>query len=331
MRAPPPLMCLLLIACDADFSVTREDLGPFRLAGLGTALDGDGQRVAAAAIYGGDGLLHEVSPTLSWTLDGAPLGEGWDVAVPDGGQLGLSVTAPDGSTVSGAVSVADPPSALSVARAELDLGEDVSLEAREQASATEVDGAVASGAAARLTLHFADAADQTEERSARWMSVEGQGTALTASRYAVDVLAEEISFDDGEVEAREPLADGLYHQLALVLDGAGGNAWIWADAAIGVSDPLLRHAGRLLPVSQADADAVAGQTWVAATLAASDGWAGVALSELAPAELDGGPDLSLQDTLSCARAGAPFELAWVAEGRCAADQVLGARVVLEIW
>ena len=90
MRALP--LILGLAACQEPFSVNRRELGPFRIAAVGV-VDG----VASAALWSGLGLYHDERPSLTWTLDGAPLGEGFDVAVPaEGGQLGLTVTAPDG-------------------------------------------------------------------------------------------------------------------------------------------------------------------------------------------------------------------------------------------
>ncbi len=335
-RAPLLLLILSgLSACDADFDVARGELGPFRVAALGVELRPDGSRVASAAVWSGLGLYHEASPTLRWSLDGEALGEGWEVLVPEQGALGLLATSPDGEELQAQVELADPPPALELARGALTLGEDLSLEARRAADVLPVDGAAAAGEVARLSLSFADGT-ASGDYSARWMLAEDAGTLLEVEAMAADVLAEEIVWDDGEVEERIAAEATLYPTLALVLDGAGSNRWIWADAAIGLDTPLLRHEGRLLPLSQADAAEVisagASAGYVAATLVSREDLLGVGLEEVAavPA-VDGEADLSAQDTLSCAPTGEPFRLAWVAEGRCPRPDVLGARVVLEVW
>ena len=55
-RPSPLLLPLLLTACDPNFTVSHEDLGPFRVAGIGVALDADGEKVASAAVWSGLGL-----------------------------------------------------------------------------------------------------------------------------------------------------------------------------------------------------------------------------------------------------------------------------------
>ncbi len=321
---------LALTACDASFDVSRGELGPFRVAALGVVEGSDGQYTASAAIWSGLGMYHEEAPTLSWSLDGQALGEGWGVVVPASGELGLVATSPVGEALQARVEIAAPPPALSVSRAAVALGEDLSLEARQGATTEAVDGAAPSGQAERLTLAFAE--EPGVELVARWMLAQDSGTLLEVDTLAADVLAEEITWDDGEVEARAPSEDTIFPTLALTLDGAGSNRWIWADAAIGEDEPLLRHEGRLLPVSEADAAVAASAgAYLTATLVAREDLLGVGLSELEDATVDGAPDLTLGDTLSCAPAGEPFRLAWIAEGRCSRPEVLGARVVLEVW
>lgn len=328
-----PLALTLLVGCDPNFTVTRGDLGPFRIAGMGV-IEGDGGAwIASASVYSGEGLYHELSPTLAWTLDGEALGEGYDVVVPGPGLLGLAATSPEGEVLIGEVTAAAPPPALTVARYAVTL-DDLSLEARRAATATEVDDAVADGQAARLILQAQQ--ESIAGYTGSWMLCEGRGTALELDDASVDLLAEEVTWDDGVVEAREPVDPGLFHALALLRDGAGGNAWSWVDAAIGIEGPLLRHEGRLLPLSQADgadaAERARAAGWALATLEASGDEAGVALVEVtASPEVDGGPDLSGQDSVACAPEGQPFRLAWLAEGRCALSDLIGARVLLEVW
>ena len=80
------------------------------------------------------------------------------------------------------------------------------------------------------------------------------------------------------------------------------------------------------------AEAARQSGWLAATLETRDDLLGLGLVDAAAVEaVDGGPDLSEQDTLDCAPSGVPFRMAWLAEGRCERSSVLGARVLLEVW
>lgn len=294
--------------------MVRKDLGPARIAAMGMH-----EGVASAAVYSGLGLFHEQSPTLSWSLDGQELGEGYDVSLPSTGLLELVVSLPDGQVLEG--SVQTTPSAtepVTVSRSSVQITDDAlndpTLATRLELSTEPVDGSVPSGQAARLELSGA-----AEQESLRWMSAAGAGTLLELSERSADLLAEELVFDDGVLESREDAGDGLYHQLVLLMDGVGGNRWIWVDAAVGVDAPLLRHGERLVTVPEGTAPGL-----VAATLARADSVAGIALSDVVPVE-----DLTEQD-IACGVPDRAFELSWLAEGRCAMDELDGARVVLEL-
>lgn len=317
---PPLLPALALLACQEPFDVSRKDLGPFRVAALGVQ---DG--LAQAAIWSGEGLFHSAAPALAWTLDGEALGEGWDVEVPGAGVLGLTVTAPDGSEHQAQLpvterSLTDTPPRPELTREAVTLGDDLRLDTRQGLEATALSTSAPEGDAVRLTL------GASEGTTLRWMTAAGLGTLLELDAQRADVLAEELAWDDDAVLVqRDPLGPGLYPQLALLLDGAGGNTWLWADAAIGVDSPLLRHEGRLLP---ADDDLGGAAGWVSAVLVAEDTLQGFRLEQVA-AVPEG--DLTAMDPLPCAPADQPFRLAWAAEGRCARPDLDGASVVLEVW
>ncbi|MCK6517466.1 hypothetical protein L6R46_20695 [Myxococcota bacterium] len=314
MRALPLLFGLA--ACQEPFSVNRRELGPFRIAAVGL-VDG----VASAALWSGQGLFHDERPTLTWTLDGAPLGEGYDVAVPaEGGRLGLTVTAPDGAlSVAEVTARSAPLAAPDVTRAAVDLSESVDLAARRDVLAESVSGSVAEGQATRLGL----SGEGVDELTWRWMSAGGLGSVLELDVAVADVLAEELEFDDGVLISRTPTGPGLYPQLVLGLDGLGGNVWVWADAAIGVTTPLLRHEGRLIP-----ADAEAGPGLVAGTVRLSDDLVGFTLIDVAPASED---DIAGTFLPCTPNPGAPFRLQWLAEGRCVRADLDGERIVLEVF
>lgn len=306
-------LALLITACQEPFAVQRKDLGPFRIAALGVE---DGR--ARAAIWSGLGAWHEARPRLEWSLDGAPLGEGFEVEVPGGGELGLRATSAEGEVRQARLSVGTPPPAFEVERLAVTLGEDLSLEARREAATSPVETSAPADAAMRLALRLEEAAET--DLALRWMSAGGRGTLLEVEALAADVLAEEVVFEDGAVASREESGPGIYTQLALLQDGRGGNRWAWIDAAIGVEEPLLHHEHRLLAL-----DAATHTGLLAVTLEArEDPWG------LAPVDPEPVTDLSAQEALDCAPAGEPFRLAWVVEGRCARPEVLGARVVLEV-
>lgn len=306
---PLPLV-MLLAACQEPFETDRHDLRGLRIAAIGVH---DG--VAAAAVWSVAGPWHEQTPTLAWTLDGASIGEGYDVPVTGDGTLGLIVTDAAGASREAAVTVSSLSPALSVSRASVEIGTDLSLDARRALEAADIERSAPSGASVRLTL-----AGVAEDASARWMSA--AGTMLELETDAADLIPEEILFDDGEVETRTDLDDGVFPGLALSRDGAGANDWLWLDAAVGVQDEgLVRHEGRLLV-----ADAVPEAGLIAATLV-EDAVGGVMLEAVEAVS-----DASQQEALACMPAGAEtFSVAWVADGRCARPDVLGARVVLETW
>lgn len=302
-----PSLLLLLAACQEPFDEDRHDLAGFRIAGIGVE---DG--VAKAAIWSGIGPWHEEEPTLSWALNGQPLGDGFEVAVSGEGELTLIATSPDGEVRTARVDVREAGGLLTIQRQAVVLDGELSLEARRAVVGADVDDSVGAGEAVRLTL-----GGLAEAESARWMSA--GGTAMELERDVADFLAEDIVFDDGELISRVPTGAGVYPLLALVIDGMGGNRWLWVDAAVGVEEALLRHEGRLLR-----ADALVEPGLVAATLI-EDPIGGVALSEVAAVT-----DTDEHDALPCFPA-APISLSWIAQGRCARPDVLGARVVLEVW
>ncbi len=304
MRSSPLL--LLLCACQGPFAEDRHDLVGFRIAGVGVA---DG--VARAAVWSGEGPWHTESPTLSWSLDGVLLGEGFDVAVPGEGELALTATSATGEERTAVVDVRESGGALSVSRQAVVI-DGKTLEERRAVEGVSIDTAAATGEGVRLTLATLD-----DDETARWMSA--GGTVMEVETDAADFLAEDIVLDDGELISRTDAGDGRYALLALVIDGLGGNRWLWVDAAVGGDDILLRHEGRLVA-----ADAVAEPGLIAATLV-EDPVSGVALADVAPVT-----DTSEQDALPCFPT-APASLSWISEGRCGLSEVLGARVVLEVW
>lgn len=205
----------MLLACAEPFDVQRDVLGPFRITAIGVE---DG--VARAAIWSGEGMVHASSPRLAWTLDGEELGEGYEVAVDGGGELGLVVTAADGSLHQARVTVAEPPGTLDFSREAVTII-DEDIDARRALQGTPVETAVGEGEALRVVVDAAWG-------SARWMS--DSARVLPLEEGVADVLSEEA----------------LSHVLVLVVDGEGGNRWEWIDAAYG-GGPWIRHRGRLLP------------------------------------------------------------------------------------
>jgi len=298
------------LGCQEPFGINRHDLGPFRIAAVGV-VDG----VATASVWSGHGLFHDEPIELAWYTNDELLGIGWEVEAPTTGTLLLEVSAASHSCKTATVSVGDAPNVLEFDRAAVNLGNDLSLQSRRDQEATEVQTTVASGEAVRLS-----APDLDPNLTLRWMIANGEGTILELEQNTADFLAEDVVFDGTQVEERTPLDDGVYHVLALAMDGLGGNRWTWVDAAVGSDDPLIRHNNRLLPI---DVDTSTGL--IAATLTHEDSITGIGFESVESVE-----NLEEQDALSCGLPNTPFELSWLADGRCIRSEVVGARVVMEV-
>lgn len=311
MRGLAPTALLLLAGCQEPFERRRQDLGPFRIAAVGV----DDRGVASAAVYSGHGLAHAEAPTLTWSLDGESIGDGYDVVVPGPGTLSLIARSYDGFEEQASVTVAVPPAAPALEREAVAL-DGLGLEARRAVQGSPVDTAVPEGQATRLRL----VPDDGEGLRTRWMTVEGEGTLLELDTFEADVLREEVTFDDGEVASREDLGPGRTTHLALVQDGAGSNGWWWVETVVGQDAPLWRHEGWLF---EGEVDVSTGL--VAVTLLNQ----GDRLFEV----LDPAPAVSLDDgeQLDCAIPGVPFRIAWIAEGRCPTGEFHGRRVVVSAW
>lgn len=166
---------------------------------------------------------------------------------------------------------------------------------------------------AQVSVAYADAFEWTRDgddvvrleldagdRTARWMTAHGVNEVVP-----LEPLVGQVTWDEA----------GHAQHLALVQDGVGGNRWAWIDTAYDVPG-LVRHEGRLL---EAETDTVGVVT--ATLVEAADGGVGLA---------DVSTDLEGVVQPDCAPA-SPFRTAWVADGRCGLDEVLGLRVEIELW
>ena len=290
-------MLLLALACQDPFDVRRKDLGPYRIAAMGVH-----EGVASAAIWSGEGMFHSTTPTLTWTLDGQHLGEGFEVEVPEDGLLELEVANGAGEVLYGQLEVGAAPALPDFDRFAVTVDE-VGLEARRALDESPLEG---STTGVRIRLEAVDGVE------ARWMSAMGEGTLLELEPFAADVVAEEIVFDDGEIVERTAIEPLMAHQLVLLMDGQGGNRWTWIDAPLLLDGPFVRHEGRLL--------------------AHDEVFTGLASVTIGPEGTLVGPlEPATEDDHEATCGPAPFRLAWIVEGRCGLDQVEGQTVVIELW
>lgn len=312
------LLLLTLMACQAPFDVNRHDLGPPRIAAMGVR---DG--AARAALWSGLGGWHDERPSLAWSLDGAPIGEGYDVAVPDepGALLELRATV-GGETLEGSVHLpaAAAPSSLVVSRSAVDIGADVSVATRAALEAVDVEAVVPAGLDARLRAQPSDGA--APDGTLRWMSAGGLGTLLELDEQTVDLLDEELTFDGAAVVEREDAGLGRFLLLSLQVDGEGGNAWRWFDVAFGEDPGLVRLQERILPAPDG-AEAGCCEA-LRVTLVLADDIYGLGFAD--PEAVSDPQDQG--EPLACGLPGADFQLDWIIEGRCTRDEVLGRRVVI---
>ena len=313
-------MCAMLLAfggaagCAPGFSVERHRLGPPRIAAVGV-VDG----ALHAALWSGRGLFHDQAPRLSWSVDGAPWGEGFGVPAPAAGRVRLDAEV-DGVPLVAVLSIPERPavSPLTLSREQLRLGADLSVDARAAVVGEPVEAAVDADADARLRVEGADG------RSLRWMIAGEDGGVLEVDATAADLLRNRTVYDDGTVRRGQRGPVGVYTALVLAIDGAGSNRWRWADVAMGVPGPLLVAGERLLAV---DVDPPpSGLLVVRMFTDPSAGPLGLRVEAVGPVDRpeDGPPPLS------CAPAGRPLRLDDLAEGWCTRADVDGLDVVLEL-
>jgi hypothetical protein len=306
---------LLLVAllsgwgCADAFGIKRQELSSFRIAALGV-LDGK----ASASVWSGEGMGHAHAPLLEWSMDGTCIGEGWDVVPEEAGLLELRATSAGGAVAHAQVTVGSAPDVPEIVRMAVVVEDDLSIEARDALESREVESGVEIGEALRMDVIV------EESHRVHFMVAGSDGTVLELDRHRGDFLAEEIIFNDTEVESRTDSAPGVYHLLVLVQDLKGGNRWIWLDAPMGVDGTWARSGERRLELGEEVASGL-----VSVSLSRVDGFESY---ELEDPELV--TDLSTQSLTECAPQGIPFDLDWIVDGRCGLDELDGARIVLEI-
>ena len=257
---------------------------------------------------------HAHAPLLEWSMDGVCIGEGWEVNPEQEGLLELRATSADGAVAYGQVTVGSAPDVPEIGRMAVVVEEDLSIEGRAALESREVESGVEIGEALRLDVAV------EESRRVHFMVAGTEGTVLELDRHRGDFLAEEIIFNDTEVESRKDIEPGVYHLLVLIQDLKGGNRWLWLDAPMGVDGTWARIGERRLDLG---AEVAAGL--VAVSLSLRDGFEAYVLEDPEPVA-----DLSTQSLPECAPQGVPFELDWIVDGRCGLDELDGARLVLEI-
>ncbi len=342
--------------CFAPFPHDRHDLVDFRIVGVqvSDAAPAPGQIITAKAlIYGDAGFYHDVLPTLEWSL-GDEVAQGPSIAftVPDepgDWELTLVATHADGEieeTAALSLSVGLglgpllPPALPPIQRAVVALPLDSPAQAFTLEGRLALEGAArvgpAPGEAARLRLPL----DDPEGRyQARWMSAGGQGTFLELDPLSTDWVPAEVLLDaeDLEVEVGEAIEPGLQSMAVLVIDGRGSTAWAFVDVPWD-TDPSptadhsyhwLEHDGRLLDSPYLPTSG----GMVEVTLKRDDDspW-GLRLGSIEPYVpwLGESPPDNL--TIPCEHpipARGPFQLAWIAEGLCSREAVLGQRVRIQ--
>jgi hypothetical protein len=348
------LSAALCAGCFAPFPHDRHDLVDFRIVGVqvsDSALEPGEPFTAKALVYGGDGFYHDALPSLDWSL-GDQRAEGPEVSLDAPSAVGehtleLVATHADGLlveiawlplAVEAAAGTREPPSLGPVRRAVVPLdasdgAEALALEARELLIAQD-SAVVGLGEAARLVVPVQG---ELEDLRARWMTAGARGTFLELDTTATDWLPATVLVDGDEIEVDQHLEPGLVGVAVLVMDGAGANAWAFADLAYRAepsqtegTDAWSESDGRLLAL-----DVRATTELVEVTLRRDDASAwGVAFEDASPhrppfGQLSpfGTGDLPCEHPLPLR---GPFRLDWLAEGFCSREAVIGRRVILRV-
>lgn len=342
------MIVLLALGCQEPFGTDRHDLSGFRVAAVTVdppaAVAGDVVTARAAVIVDGR-LWADVRPTLRWHWVEATRaavtalgpndpadaeGPAPSLTVPDDRRRLALVATTDGAVYRAYLDL--PEQAAAIPLAGVDVGtvdlaidtvtaEALAPDARAALAATAAD-AVPPGRFGRFTARTGEATPFL-----RWMSTAG-GRFFELDRTTADWAAGDVTLDDEDVIVGDPLPAGPHALLALAIGDDGATAFTVRDFGVGDAPVGLRTAGdRWLTAA---APVAAG--WTAVTLVADDA-APTGLGATDPEPVDPGT-LPEQDpygveALGCVGVDGPFDPSWLADHRCARNDVVGARVVLE--
>lgn len=313
---PVPMLLPLLLACQDPFPEDRHDLASFRIAAVQARSVQDGLAVRAF-VYSGLGMWHATVPEVTWSA-GDQQATGPTATLAVAAPVEIALTASDGVSTESAVLALEaaptPPTVESWSRGVVDLTIDdvVTPIDERRALSTGEDQPVEPGGALRyaLTLREADV-------TTHWMSTGGDFAELDAA--STDWFAGTAVLDNNEIQSTSTLAAGVQSVVALSFDGRGGNSWITLDAPVALLGSRLLTGGRVFPVEAEPAEGL-----FAATLQAADTAAGVALVDVSPVD-----DASSAEAVCGQAAASVFDFAALAEGWCARDEVVGARIVVD--
>jgi len=349
-----------LWGCFAPFDHGEADLADFRIAGVSvdSAAVAPGDYVQARAlVYGGEGFFHEEAPTFAWALGAqsstdalallaAPSVDGtYDLTLEVSTAQGEVERATLAIQVAATVQAVAPPTTLALSLAEVDditvsqlksaseeeLGALLDLAARRDWTPTST-ALLSADRVGRLSL---DIDDPTERFTSHWRVTDGAGDFLELTHTEADWMPMDVTLEDGVGEWTEDVESGHFGVLALVFDGEGAVQWALRDVVVPAdgdvsSGSWVEHDGRWLATDAVLADDV---TTIAATLVAAESPSGLALEEVEESGTLSMTDPTGVKSLDCPMelpSAYTFQLDWLTEGWCGREDVLGARVILDI-
>lgn len=298
-------ICVLGVSCAEPFKTDRHNLDGVRI--LEASVHNG---IADAVIWSGEGPYHSIRPTLQWFVDGALVGEGYGVSVPDAERYELEVQEPDGTILYADVvpghTLPQPMISRFVWSEEQD-SQEYSIEARSAVVLEETSKA-SSDMVVRLQANI----DETQ--IFRWSASGGTLRELSAS--STDLFFDTLHFEEDILESREEGNIDRVHVFLLGMDREGGTSKRWIDVDFsGAEIPIYNEL--MLPLL----DSVASGLIQVDFVQTEDGFV---LEN--PIELDEIP----QEVVHPCMAASLFDMYWLRQGRCSTSDLHGVSIVMEI-